>query len=213
MVLRKLEILGACFCIKDKNSVSKYRDFQSFIFMQLIKLRFQYIETNRKVFKEIIFYLIMKKNELILFIGGVSFLALIALTILLLGDRFSVQDCGCPKVVSHNLIFIFIFLAIIFVACLFYYFFSLKIEKKERIISKNMEVLNSILDKSEKNVLDLIVKNNGKVEQSVISKKYNKLKAHRILKKLQEKNILDIKKEGKTNKVILKKELREELVR
>ena len=155
----------------------------------------------------------MKKRDTILIIGGIAFLTLIVFLSLLLGDRFKVQSCNCPKVVSYNFIWFFISLAVIFVACLFYYLFSLKIEKKERIISKNMEVLNSILDKSEKNVLGLIVKNNGKMEQSIISKKYNKLKAHRILKKLQEKNIIDIKKEGKKNKVILKKELREELVK
>lgn len=155
----------------------------------------------------------MKKTDVILIIGGISFLTLIVLLSLLVGGRFKVQGCGCPRVVSYNFIWLFIILAVIFVACLFYYLFSLKIERKERIISKNMEILNSILDKDEKKVIDLILKNKGEVEQSNVSKKYDKIKAHRILKKLQEKNIINIKKQGKTNKISLNKEIREGLVR
>ncbi|MCC7574069.1 hypothetical protein KO361_00555 [Candidatus Woesearchaeota archaeon] len=155
----------------------------------------------------------MRVRDFILIIGGASFLTLIISLSLLLADRFQVRGCGCPKVVSHNFIWLFIVLAILFVSSLLYYLFSLKIEKKEKVITKNMEVLSSILDKDENKFLDLIIKNKGKMEQAELSKKYDKIKTHRILKKLQEKNIIDIKKEGKTNKIILKKELREELVK
>lgn len=155
----------------------------------------------------------MKIKEGILLIGGLSFITLVTFLSLLLADKFQVRGCGCPKVVSHNFIWLFIILAIIFVASLLHYLFSLKIEKKEKIISKNFEVLNSILDKDEKNFLDIIAKNKGEMPQSKLSKKYDKIKAHRTLKKLQEKNIIDIKKQGKTNKITLKKELKEELVK
>jgi uncharacterized membrane protein len=155
----------------------------------------------------------MKARDIILIIGGASFIALVISLSLLLADRFQVRGCGCPKVVSHNFIWLFIILAIIFVAALFYYLFSLKIEKKEKVISQNIEVLSSILDNDENNVLDLLVKNKGKISQAKISKKYDKIKAHRIIKKLQEKNIIDIEKEGKTNTIILKKELKEVLVK
>ena len=155
----------------------------------------------------------MEKRDIILILGSISFLVLIVFLSLLLGDRFQARACTCPRVVSHNFVFVFISLAVIFVACLLYYLFSLEIEKKEKVISKNIEILNSILDKDEKNVFDLIVKNEGVIEQSKLSKKYDKAKAHRILKKLKEKNIINIEKEGKTNKVTLKKELMGELVK
>ena len=155
----------------------------------------------------------MKSREWVLLAGSLSFVTLVVFLSLLLADRFQVRGCGCPKVVSHNFIWLFILLAIIFVGALLFYLFSLKIEKKEKVISKNLEVLSSILDQDENDVLDLIVKHNGEMPQSMISKKYDKIKAHRILKKLQEKNIIDLKKEGKNNKVILKKELKEELVK
>lgn len=155
----------------------------------------------------------MKLREGVLIIGGLSFITLIITLSLLLADRFQVRGCGCPNVVSHNFIGIFIILAIIFVASLFYFLFSIKIEKKEKIITKNMDILNSILDEDENKVIDILVKNKGEIKQAELSKKYDKTKAHRIIKKLQEKNIIDVKKEGKINKIKLKQELKEEFVK
>lgn len=153
----------------------------------------------------------MRKREIILIIGGFSFLILIVLLSLLLADKFQVKSCGCPRVVSHNFIWLFIFLAVIFVSSLIYYLFSLKIDAKEKIIGKNIEILYSILDKDEKEVLNFLVKNKGEVKQSEISKNYDKIKAHRIIKKLQEKRIIDVIRDGKTNKIKLKEELIQEL--
>lgn len=155
----------------------------------------------------------MKKRDIFLVIGSISFLVLIITLSLLLADRFQVRGCGCPKVVSHNFIWLFIFLAIIFVSSLLYYLFSIKIDEKEKVIKKNMEVLYSILDEDEKDALAKIIKRKGKIEQSELSEKYGKIKTHRILKKLQEKKIINIKKTGKTNKIELNKELKQELVK
>lgn len=155
----------------------------------------------------------MKKNDIILIIGSLSFIVLIVTLSLLLADKFKVSGCGCQRVVSHNFTWLFSLLAVIFVASLIYYLFSLKLEKKEKVIGKNIEILYSILDNEEKEVLNRIIKNKGTIEQSEISKEYDKIKAHRIIKKLEEKRIVDIFKEGKTNKIKLKKELKEELVK
>jgi DNA-binding transcriptional ArsR family regulator len=155
----------------------------------------------------------MKKKDVVLIIGSISFLVLVIFLSLLLADRFQVRGCGCPRVVSHNFIWLFISLAVIFVGSLLYYLFSLKIDEKEKFIGKNMEIIYSIIDKDEKKVLDKIIKNNGKIKQSSISKDYDKIKAHRIIKKLQEKRIVEIIKEGKTNTIKLNKELKKELVK
>lgn len=154
----------------------------------------------------------MKKRDFILIIGSLSFLILIIFLSLLLADKFQVKTCGCPKMVSHNFIWIFIILATIFVSSLLYYLFSLKIDEKEKIITKNIEILNSILDDEEKKVLDKISKT-GELEQKEISEMFDKIKAHRVIKKLHEKGIIEIKKNGKTNKIKLNKELRKELSR
>jgi len=155
----------------------------------------------------------MEKRDFILIAGGVSFFALIIFIGLVLADRLQVRGCSCPKVVSYNFIWIFIILAAIFVGSLLYYLFSFKIDKKEKTIKKNLEVIYSILDKEEEEVLEQLIKNKGEIKQSKISKKYGKIKAHRILKKLQEKKIIDIKKIGRSNKIKLKEELIGELAK
>ncbi|MFA5485208.1 MAG: hypothetical protein WC260_03110 [Candidatus Pacearchaeota archaeon] len=155
----------------------------------------------------------MHKRDVILYIGAASFIVLVLLLSLLLADKFQVRSCGCPKVVSHNFIFLFISLAILFVSSLLYYLFSLKINEKETLIKKNFEVLYSILDESEKEVLDMLLENYGEIEQSEVSKSYDKIKAHRTIKKLKEKRIVEIIKEGKTNKIKLNKDLSKSLIK
>jgi uncharacterized membrane protein len=155
----------------------------------------------------------MHKRDIILFVGATSFIVLVLLLSLLLADKFQVHSCGCPKVVSHNFIFLFISLAIIFVGSLLYYLFSQKINEKERLIENNFEVLYSIFDESEKEVFDLLLKNLGEIEQSEISKNYDKIKAHRIIKKLEEKRIVEVIKEGKTNRIKLNKDLTKSLIK
>ncbi len=153
------------------------------------------------------------KNKTHLIIGAFAFILLIVFLSLLLGDKFQVTSCGCPNVVSQYFIYIFITLAIVFIYCLLHYLFSLKIDAKQCVISKNMEILYAILDNDERSTLDELVKNNGELDQSDLSKKYNKLKAHRIIKKLLDKGLIDITKSGKTNKIKLKSELARELVK
>lgn len=154
----------------------------------------------------------MKKRDYILIIGSLSFLTLVIFLSLLLADKFQVKSCGCPKMVSHNFILLFIVLAIIFVSSLLYYLFSLKIDEKEKIIVKNIEILNSILDSDEKKVLNKISRT-GEIEQKEISEMFDKIKAHRVIKKLHEKGIIEIEKTGKTNRIKLNKELKKELSR
>lgn len=155
----------------------------------------------------------MEKKDYFLITGLISFLTLVVSLSLLLADKFQVKTCGCPKMVSQNFIILFIFLAVIFVTSLLYYLFSLKITQKEKCIGKNIEILYTILDNDEKKVLEKLSKNKGTLEQSEISKMYDKIKAHRIIKKLEEKGLIEIKKEGKKNTLNLKDELKKELIK
>ncbi len=115
--------------------------------------------------------------------------------------------------VSQNFIILFITLSIIFIGGLVYFLLSLQINKKEKIINKNMEILYSILDNDEKNLLEFLIKNNGKINQKDLSTKIGKLKAHRTIKKLKQKKIIEITKYGKNNLVKLKRELKQELIK
>jgi hypothetical protein len=155
----------------------------------------------------------MKKRDVVLIVGGIAFLALVICLVLLLADKFDMDKtvCGCPKVISHNFVWIFIVLAIVFVSCLLYYLFSLKIDSQRGTINKNKEILFSILDEDEKKVIKKLINNNGKIVQSELSLEFGKLKAHRVIKKLEEKKIIGIKRDGKTNQIKLNEELRREL--
>ncbi|MBD3253419.1 hypothetical protein GF386_06810 [Candidatus Pacearchaeota archaeon] len=155
----------------------------------------------------------MRKRDIVLVIGGVSFVLLIVFLSLLLGEHLQPQTCGCPHVVSNNFIYIFILLAVFFVGSLLYYLFSLKVDAQENIINKNIEVLYAILDSDEKKALDLIIRNKGEMGQSGLSKIFGKIKSHRIIKKLINKKIIDVEKSGRINKIKLKKELQRELIK
>ena len=154
----------------------------------------------------------MKKRDSILIVGVLSFLVLIISLSLLLGEKFEVKSCGCPRMVSHNFIYLFIILAVVFVASLLYYLFSLKIDAKGKIINKNIKLLFSILDDKEREVLQLVIESDGVLSQNIISKKYGKAKASRIVKKLVDKKIVSVRKFGRKNDIMLNKELMEELI-
>ena len=154
----------------------------------------------------------MKIRDCVLIIGLISFVVFVISLTLLLGEKFEVKSCGCPKMVSNNFIYLFIFLSAVFVGSLFYYLFSLRIDAKEKIIGKNMELLYKILDLDERVALNKVVKFGGEIKQSQLSNEIGRLKSHRVLKKLEDKAMIDIFKSGRTNIVRLKKELREELI-
>jgi len=154
----------------------------------------------------------MKKRDYILAIGCLAFVLLIIFLSLLLGEKFEIKSCGCPNMVSQNFIILFIVLAVVFVMSLLYYLFSLRLDVKKKIIDRNIKLFFSILDKEEQEVLQLAIKSDGILSQNIISNKYGKAKASRIVKKLVDKKIISIKKKGRKNDIILNKELREELV-
>ncbi len=148
-------------------------------------------------------------KKIFLIISLVSLVLFIVLINLLVFDRLEVKGCGCPKVVSHNFVGIFIILSVIFIGSLFYYLFTLKIDQKQKIITSNIKTLYSILDEDEKNLFDIIISCGGQINQSDVSKKYGKIKAHRLIQKLKQKNIVYIIKEGNQNKIYLKENLKQ----
>jgi hypothetical protein len=153
------------------------------------------------------------KKESVLIVGCLSFILLVVYIAYLFAGKLEVADCGCPKMISQNFIGVFVMLAVIFVASLLYYLFSLKIDNKQKIIKSNIELLYSILDFEEKKVLKKLISNDGFISQMELSKSFGKLKSHRLIKKLEEKNIVFVKREGKKNKIFLKEELKQELVK
>jgi len=144
----------------------------------------------------------MKIRSVILIVSSLSFIILIVSLSLLLGEKFQIQSCGCPKMVSQNFIFLFILLSIIFVAGILYYLLSLQLDKKTKTIDFSTSTIMKFLDNDEKKILNQIKKNG--IMQSEI-KGMTKLRIHRAIRKLEEKEILISSRIGKTNLIKLNK--------
>jgi len=155
----------------------------------------------------------MKKNEIILVIGAVSFVALVICLSMLLKNKLAPETCGCPNVIQENFVYIFIFLASIFIGCFVYYLLSLKITIQQNVINKNIKMVMDFLDDDERKVLKEIINQKGQTFQSELTRKFGKLKAHRIIRRLQQKNIITILNIGKTNEIKIKPELKKELIK
>jgi uncharacterized membrane protein len=153
------------------------------------------------------------KKEAWLIVSGVSFLLFVLSLSLLLADKFQVKSCGCPKVVSYNFIYLFIFLSIIFISSLIYYLASLKIENQKHILKKNLNLVLNFLDRDERQFLNLIIQSKGEILQKELTTKFGKLKSSRVVKRLHDKEIVNVISVGKTHKIVLKPEIAGELLK
>lgn len=92
-----------------------------------------------------------------------------------------------------------------------YHVMSSDIEKKERVIEKNNSVILKFLTGEERNVVNTLVEQGGKVRQYELSHlpNLNKVKTHRIILKLEQKGIIEKQRLGKINNIVLNKELYE----
>ncbi|HIH31821.1 TPA: hypothetical protein HA235_03875 [Candidatus Woesearchaeota archaeon] len=95
-----------------------------------------------------------------------------------------------------------------------FYFMSKKLEDKETDAKKNTEILLKFLNKDEREIIKKIVESNGKILQSQLSRttSLNKVKVHRILSKLKEKELIKIQNHGKTNIILMPDEIYSSLV-
>ncbi|MEM2963127.1 MAG: winged helix-turn-helix transcriptional regulator [Candidatus Anstonellales archaeon] len=75
----------------------------------------------------------------------------------------------------------------------------------------NVGIVMKFLEDKEREILELLLKRDGMTTQSEISRLpgMNRLKAHRIVKKLEKRGIIYIEKNGKVNMVRLIDELKE----
>ena len=84
------------------------------------------------------------------------------------------------------------------------------IERQEKVVRTNMGIINKFLSQDEREILGLLVSKEGMTTQSEIAKLpgMSRLKAHRIVKKLEGRGIIHVEKYGKINMVRLVDELK-----
>ncbi|MFW6282786.1 MAG: helix-turn-helix transcriptional regulator [Minisyncoccales bacterium] len=148
----------------------------------------------------------MKENKirpLILIFGMLTlFVFLISFASFYATENFSTA-CGCklpPWVIIVSLSSLGLF-----VGSITYYLISNHFLKERKEIRKNVNQFLNLLEEEDKKVLDMIIKEKGKINQSDLTKKLNfdKVKISRIISKMEKKGILKKEKKGMTNKIIL----------
>ncbi|MCM2325363.1 MAG: hypothetical protein NDI94_02780, partial [Candidatus Woesearchaeota archaeon] len=94
-----------------------------------------------------------------------------------------------------------------------YYIMTADLEKKEKVIKYNAELILKMLDPDERKVIKKIVSDHGKVQQMEISymEGFGKVRAHRVLETLIAKGILEKEKMGKQRIIRMKPEFLEML--
>jgi uncharacterized membrane protein len=94
-----------------------------------------------------------------------------------------------------------------------FYFLSTKLVKTKSVQKKNTKIILNFLSKEEKQIIETLIKNNGEVYQYELNRLdgVSKVKAHRVLKNLEDKEIISKKNFGKVNKIVLNNELFEVL--
>jgi len=108
---------------------------------------------------------------------------------------------------------VFIFAGIV-IGALVFFFMSSRLDAKEKDLSKVTSVLVSFLNKDEKQVVQKILDNEGKILQAEVSRLegLGKVKSHRILQRLLDRGVVEKESFGKTNIIKLNKEIKETLL-
>ena len=139
----------------------------------------------------------------------------------------------CPRMIPNYLLWFSLILMVLVIVPISYYIVSKRLEEKmEKNLSaitklvdhklnsgskkENVKPINNgsilkLLNPNEKKVVERIIENKGSVLQSEISRieGMTKLKAHRAVKDLERKGIVNLEQYGKTNKIILTKDIKE----
>jgi uncharacterized membrane protein len=138
----------------------------------------------------------------------IGFVLLIMFVLTQIAQRFSaLYTCGC----AYTLPVIIILLSGtgIVVGVLTYYFLSGSFEQKKKKFLNNRKQVLRFVDADEKAVMEVLLKNDGSISQSLLNKKLqmDRVKVFRVLEKLEQKNIIVKQKNGKTNKILLVDEI------
>ncbi len=141
----------------------------------------------------------------------------------------------CPKMIPNYILWVSMILMIIVIVPISYYFISKRLEEKmemnlsaitklvdqdiksspkEGKINDNSNILK-LLNLNERKVVEKLIDNKGSVLQSEISRmpKMTRLRAHRAVKKLEQKEIVTLTSYGKTNKIVLSEDIKNILMK
>jgi len=137
-------------------------------------------------------------------------------------QHFQPEVCTVNGVCQHemqltllyDLVPVFILIGIIIGAIVFF-FMSTKLDNKKEELEKTTKALIQFLNKDERRVVEKIISEQGKVLQSEITRMegLGKVKSHRILQRLSDREVIEIEAHGKTNIVKLTKAIKDAIIK
>ena len=183
----------------------------------------------------------IKKSELLLPISLMAVLAIILIVAYSISQNFTNHSLGggesCPRMVPNYILWLSLILMVVIIVPISYYVISKRLEekmeknlsaitkmvdhkvksgvKKQNLQTNNNGSILKLLNLNEKKVVEKIIENKGSALQSEISRMegMTKLKAHRAVKELERKGIVKLEQYGKTNKIILAKDIKEVILK
>ena len=141
-------------------------------------------------------------------ISGFAAIIFFAITYLN-NSAFCSMNCRLKNEVTLVLILLSIFG--VFIGSLAFYLISGKYEKKIKTMNKDIKATFKFLEPEERIILKELIRNKGVSTQSSIAKNttLNRVQVYRTLRSLENKGIIKKEDSGRTNKIILDKELKE----
>ncbi len=84
------------------------------------------------------------------------------------------------------------------------------LEKQKKVVQTNLGIIMKFLSPDDREIVDLLLQKDGRTTQSEIARLpgMSRLKAHRIVRKLEERGIVHVEKYGKINSVRIVDELK-----
>jgi len=156
-------------------------------------------------------------------VGIIILICLLALVFYLPGviQNLEPTQCTINGVCQHEeyanflseMVPIFIIIGVVIGAVVFF-FMSSRLEDKSKNLKKVSDILIQFLAKDEKQVVQKLLDNDGKVFQSEISRLegVGKLRSHRVIQRLSDRGVIEVEHFGKTNIIRLSKSVKEALI-
>lgn len=153
------------------------------------------------------------KNKPFAAIALVTIFVLVVIVTVLTYSSSSAPEFLAPIVRYHFELMIFLAFIGMFVGAATYYLMTEQVEKKENSNKKNVEIILKFLSHDERKVLTKLLNQNGRAMQYELSRLegFTRLKAHRVVSKLEGEGIIKVEKIGKVNSIRLVEEVMEAL--
>jgi len=156
-----------------------------------------------------------KRKEIVLALVIVS-VFIFLITVLVFVYAISSQGMEVPELLRPFMEFHIHFMVVmgffgVLSGLIVYSLMNATIEKQKQVVKTNMDIIMKFLGEEDREVVRLLLEKQGMTTQSEIARLpgMSRLKAHRIVKKLEDRGIVHVEKYGKINMIRVVDELKD----